>query len=615
MSEKLAEIQKGNFSIAELAKATAARIKEVAEKDRLIVAAREIYNRLYPCDEDSAEMIGEFARATAYSFSKFYKTPDDWTETTFGPNMSMTVQDLREYIVKKFQPYDDELKRITDEAPTCERFSRVCGLLTRIADTTIADGSLICLFSKTYVKAHELLLINPTVKKQYCTHEEQKMMLDAFDAYCDKFMALFSSLGFPSSKRIPFLDKFPLWLEGREGRGRLFDGDVDHAVFNPVVIRGIVSRISLFSGLASKEDPDDCFRLVKNAFAEKRLYVESLSQVKIIAQAQKNLFSAHEEMERASLRIGMLKACLEGSLAEGWSKLLREEKELREELRQGNFASVADREACEQNLENVLKTKCVVINNEEKTGWKCEDILRGKVEVEKGRFVEIPQLKAAGGLDVFADATPVKHNETITDSSAEKPDSGRVIEDSCGECPQNSEDAVNAAASENTRGGEARFKEELCGGRFIGRSGSMRIAVKGGSILWQTVKRSGPLCCELSAGPAIRLMEKLLENSIQGIDSGTKPKCLYITGYLKKAFLRAVQRNEEDDVGKLFLEEVVKVAEKEERIKCDDVDDRIGEIYLDPILEDQTTKPIRVNFVYSVTLNREFAARWIPMGK
>lgn len=611
MSDNPAETQNGEFSIAEMAKSVATRIKEVAEKDRLIEAAREIYNRLYPCDEKTAEEIGEFARAFACSFSKFYKTPDDWTDATFGPNTSMTVHDLRVYVVKKFQPYDDELKILANEEPSCERFARVCGLLTRIADKTIVDGSLICLFSKTFAKAHELLLINPTVKKLYCTREEQKSMLEAFDAYLDKFLVLLSSLGFSSSKRIPFLEKFPLCLEGREGRMLLFDGNVDHAVFNPVVIRWMVSIISFFSGLASKEDPDDYFRLVKNAFTEKRLYVELLSESKIITQAQKNLFTAKEEMERLSLRVGMLKVCLDGSLSTEWPKLLREEKELREELRQGNFASVADHEACKQQLDNVMMTKGIIANNEEKTGWKCDDILRGEVEVEKGRFVKIPQLAAAGGLNFVADASPVKQIEAKTDSLAET----RDLAHSCGERPQNGEEAVNVVASENTRGKEERFKDELRGGRFWGKVGTLRIAVNGGSILWQTVKRSDRLCCELSAGPAIRLMEKLFENAIRGIDAGTKPKSLYITGYLKKAFLRAVQRNVEDDVGKRFLEEVVQVAEKDERIKCDDVDDERGEIYFDPILEDQTTKPIRVNFVYSISLNRELAARWIPMDK
>ena len=602
--------------------------QRAAKRQKEEAAAIAEYIRIYPPSENhvrfAAEATGYMERVLSKFQTMSVSAGYDPDIDNVSKNAPMTIYDLKEYVKGRFQDCECQIRKEIEAEPSVDRFVNVCEVLKKIVRLSAEDQSLLFLFSTSFVKGFELLAASQVRIGEYFSADEQKSMERACREVFELISSLYSSLGFPSGLELA-CGGDPACLKRIEGASAedhwfrvLFDGDRDHAVFNPSCLAWFHSFVSSnLNRLKNVSDKDDHFTLVRDVFSGKSLYHQMLLQEEYVAYAATNKYKADEVLERINARIVLISVIMNGVLTRDWEDIIREREELIAQMNSVPGPTEEEKRKCEVRLNSLSAARQAILNVIDKAGYKLEDLLRGEIEVEKGRFVKIRQLQVFGDVDAAMSASPVKQIESLADSSSAKPDSEHVVKISSVECPQNSEDAVDATVSENTRGKGARFKDELRGGKFSGKSGIIRIAVKGGSILWQTVKRSDskPPCCELSAGPAIRLMEKLFENTIRGIDAGVKPKCLYITGYLKKAFLRAVQRNEEDDVGKLFLEEVVQVAEKDERIKCNDVDEDLGEIYFDPILEDQTSKPIRVNFVYSVTLNRELATRWMPMGK
>ena len=503
--------------------------QRAAERQKRIIAAVAEYNKIYPASENYARFSGALAEFMEHLLSKFSTMSVRWYDPVsdnFSENAPMTIFHLKEYVKEKFQDCESQMGKESETEPDVDRFVRVCEVLKKIVRISAEDQSLLFLASTCYVKGLELLSMCQVRIGKYFSVNEQERMERAWRELFELIKAIFSSLGFPVGLEKMASCESPVYLKRMKGVSVsdrwfrfLFDGNREHAIFNPSAIAGLYSHLSILHNLFM--DGKDSL-LVRDVFAGKGLYEQLLPLEEYFAYVQTNKYKADEVLERVDARIRLIAQTMNRVFEQDWERISREREDLIEKLNSSPRISEKKKRECEARLNSLEESRRKILNLIDKAGYKLEDLLRGEIEVEKGSFVKIHRLPGVTDFNAATGVSPVKQIEAVTASPAAKPDSEHVVKISSGEGPQNSEDAVDATVSENTRGKGARFKDELRGGKFSGKSGIIRITVKGESILWQTVKRSDPKppCCELSAGPAIRLMEKLFENTIRGIDAG-----------------------------------------------------------------------------------------------
>lgn len=592
--------------------------QRVAKRQKEESAAMAEYIRIYPASESHVRISVAMADYMERHLSKFLATvvspgydPDI---DNFSEKAPMTIYALKEYVKEKFQDCESQMRKESESKPDVDRFVRVCEVLKKIVSVSAEDQSNFFMLSTCYVKGFELLAESQVRVGKYFSASEQNRMERAFREVCELTGTLYSALGFPSCFEIENCG-IPIFLKRLQGVSPadrwfriLFDGDRDHAVFNPEYIAGYHSLVaSSLNRMKRVSDLDNNFILVRDVFSGKALYQQLLLAEEYFANYLTNKYKADEALDRINARVFLISVIMNGVFERDWERIRKEREELIGRMNSDPPLSEEEKRKCEMRLDSLMAARQAILNVIDKAGYKLEDLLRGEIEVEEGKYAKIRKLPCPSVLDGKRDGSPVKMLGTSQNAPVEisKPQTVHAPD-------EGGEASRTQPVKKSGRGRAARIRDEFCKGRLAGEFGVIEVLTGGQTIGWKYNKQSG--FCKLSSRPAILLFQELLRNSVESIRENKRPQSIYITADLWKCFTKGLkdkntETDEQENVER-FLREVVL---KGSKVECSDVQPE--QLYLDPQLEDHIGLPVAAKYVYPINLNPTLSAQWVEKGK
>lgn len=592
--------------------------QRAAKRQKEEAAAIAEYIRIYPPSENhvrfAAEATGYMERVLSKFQTMSVSAGYDPDINNVSKNAPMTIYDLKEYVKGRFRDCECQIRKEIEAEPSVDRFVNVCEVLKKIVRLSAEDQSLLFLFSTSFVKGFELLAASQVRIGEYFSADEQKSMERACREVFELISSLYSSLGFPSGLELA-CGGDPACLKRIEGASAedhwfrvLFDGDRDHAVFNPSCLAWFHSFVSSnLNRLKNVSDKDDHFTLVRDVFSGKSLYHQMLLQEEFVAYVATNKYKADEVLERINARIVLISVIMNGVFTRDWENIMREREELIARMNSVPGLTEEEERKCEERLNSLSAARQAILNVIDKAGYKLEDLLRGEVEVEEGNYVKIRKLPYPSVLDDKGDGSPVKMLSIPLDAPVEisKPQTMHMADEGGGA-------SRIQPVKKSGRGRAARIRDEFCQRQLVGDFGLISVLSGGQTIGWKYRKQSG--YCKLSSRPAILLFQELVRNCVESIRGNKKSQSIYITADLWKCFTKGIKdKNSEKDeqvyVERFFREVVLKGS----KVECSDVQPE--QLYLDPQLEDRVGLPVAVKYVYPVSLNPALSAQWVEKVK